>query len=154
MHEATKLQEAEYFYSQLIDPAQRLGFVYNLHALLNAARTVLVYAHEEIKASKKPGGQAWYQHWLTDPVIKFLRDTRHIDMHERPVGTNQTIHLQSAAVMVGRGGQTEHFRPPPTTTHDFGGWNGPEDAPTLCRRYLDELAKFIEDGQGKGFLTK
>jgi hypothetical protein len=154
VHEREKLQDAEYFLSQLLDPAQSRGFTPNLRALLTAARCVLVYAHKEVRSSGKSGGQEWYERWLTDPVIKFLHDVRNMDVHERPIGTNQTIHLPSGALMMGSSGQPEHYRPAPTTTHCFRGWTGPENALTLCRTYLDRLAQFIDEGQRGGFLTK
>jgi hypothetical protein len=56
---------------------------------------VLQYAREE--ARLKSGGQAWYDKVIAnDPVVKFLKDHRDINVHERPfpMRTNITLYAE------------------------------------------------------------
>lgn len=154
MHEAEKLADAEYFYGKLVDPVESRGLIQNLRALLGSARSVLQYAYNEVE--DRPDALAWYERSVQDPIIQFLRDARNTDVHERPIGTNQTIQLGAAVLTLGpttAPHMTHHDRQPPTTIHEFAGWNGPEDVSTLCRVYLDRLRALIADGQANGFLT-
>ena len=86
-------------------------------------------------------------------MIKFLSELRRVDVHERPVGTNQTVYPGAGSLSVGAYSyMTQHNRPL-ETLHQFAGWTGPENVQTLCRIYLDRLATFIEEGQRLGYLT-
>jgi hypothetical protein len=153
MHESEKLAEAEYFYAKLLDPAESRGFIHHLRALLTSSRSVLQYAYNE--AESRPDALAWYERTVQDPIIQFLRDVRNTDVHERPVGTNQTIQVGAAVLTIGSAPHmTQHDRQPSTTIHEFAGWSGAEDVPTLCRLYLDRLGALIADGQSRGFLTR
>jgi hypothetical protein len=165
MHEAEKLREAEYFYSQVADPGQVHGFIYNLRALLNSARTVIVYMHKETKG--KGDSQQWYQNAVEHPVIEFLSKVRHVDNHDWPVGTNQTVFPMPAVMTIGSPPyMTQSVRPALATRHEFADegparatrhnfakWPGPEDVRELCRAHLDAIAAMVSDGQAKGFLT-
>lgn len=152
MHESDKLAEAEYFYAKLLDPAESRGFIHHLRALLSSSRSVLQYAYNE--AEHRPEALAWYERSVQDPIVRFLREVRNDDVHERPIGTNQIIQISAAVLTLGPAPHmTHHDRQPPTAIHEFAGWAGPDDLPTLCRLYLDRLAAFIADGQAKGFLT-
>ena len=35
----------------------------------------------------------------------------------------------------------------------FDDWTGPDDVLSLCRKYVDDLKLFVQDGIDKGFLT-
>ena len=86
MHEDLKIAEAQHFLQERIRSAPRDQAVtrYSVSAFLTAARSALQYALEE--AQCKPGGQAWYYSSVkVDPVVKFLKDSRDINIHERPV---------------------------------------------------------------------
>jgi hypothetical protein len=180
VNEDLKIGEADYFLQQLRAAASNpLVTRYQTSAFLSAARTVLQYALEEAKT--KPGGQAWYDSSVVAvPVVKFLKDRRDINIHNRPVPirTDTTIGVGSAALTLSSTGPTvvvERGRDqtitwavpppqlpplpaidaPPTTSHryQFKDWPGPEDVLTLCTMYLDEIRKIVSEGRRRGFLT-
>jgi hypothetical protein len=164
MNEDPKLEEAEFFLQQLADssndPSRTRWFA---SALLSAARSALQYAHKEVTELPKPGGQAWYEGQVgVDPVVKFLRDHRDINIHHRPLPmqTNVTIHMPGPAIRLEYGSTGVYVPVLPdsslsTTTYayKFKGWSGPEDVVTLCRRYIDEIKRIVLDGRSKGFLS-
>jgi hypothetical protein len=107
MNENLKIQEAEYFLSQMCENNERPFFNYNLSAFLTAARSVLQYAFEESKT--KPNGKSWYDPAIQNrPVVKFFKDKRDINIHaSEPVnpsadiniGINDTISLSDEVFM-------------------------------------------------------
>ena len=181
MHEDSKIEEAEYFLLRiaLVAPRDPTATRFELSALITAARSALQYAREE--AIAKPGGQAWYDSAVAaDPVVSFLKDTRDINIHKRPLPmrTNITIgvgpavlSLSSTRTVVVTSGTDERVmewpepspqlppRPstmePPATTYkyQFKEWPGSEDVSTLCNRYLAEIKRIVSDGRTRGFLT-
>jgi hypothetical protein len=84
MNEKSKLEEAKYFYSKMLSEQNtRNAFAFNLSAFLSAARSVLQYALKE--ASQKSGGQGWYDKLMnSSPELKFLKDERDLNIHEKP----------------------------------------------------------------------
>jgi len=72
MYELDKIEEAQYFYSQMLKEASdRDHFKHNLSAFLTAGRSVLQYALEEAQGKKK--GQSWYDSQLSqNAVVKFF----------------------------------------------------------------------------------
>jgi hypothetical protein len=147
-------------------------------AFLSAARSALQYSLEEAKG--KPGGQSWYANAVgVDPVVKFLKDSRDINIHERPVpirthttiGVGQgalTLSSTSPTVLIGGGDQAIEWAPPPpqipplpstmepqptSHTYQFKDWPGPEDVIALCTRYLAEIRRIVDDGRVRGFLS-
>ena len=181
MHEDSKIEEADYFLLRIatVAPQNPGAARFELSAFLTAARSVLQYAREE--ASTKSGGQAWYDNEVAnDPIVSFLKDTRDINIHKRPLPmrTNITIGVGPAAVnisstrtvVVTSSGDERTIdwvepppqlppRPaisePPTTTYkyQFKEWPGAEDVLTLCMRYLGEIKRIVADGRACGFLT-
>jgi hypothetical protein len=180
MHEDLKIAEAQHFLQELIRSAPRDPAVtrYSVSAFLSAARSALQYALEETKC--KPGGQSWYDSSVNgDPVVKFLKDSRDINIHERPVpmrthttiGIGQgalTLSSTSPTVLISRGDQVIEWaapppqipplpsmmEPPPTShTYEFKDWAGPEDVVALCTRYLAEIRRIVDDGRVRGFLS-
>ena len=181
MNEDTKIAEADYFLQRLIKTAPRdpVATRFETSAFLSAARSALQYARDE--ASSKSGGQSWYDTAVgVDPVVKFLKDSRDINIHVEPVPmhTNTTITVGPAhlglsgtvsTVVLKRGDdQTIEWTPKPpqlpplparqepsVTSHayKFNGWAGLEDVPTLCTRYLTEVTRIIAEGRSLGFLT-
>ncbi len=97
MNEKKKLEEASYFYSQMLDKQNNKEvFVYNLSAFLSSARSVLQYALKE--ASPKFGGQKWYESLIaSSSVLKFLKDERDTNIHTEPTRpkAHYTIHAES-----------------------------------------------------------
>jgi hypothetical protein len=151
MHEDLKIAEAQHFLQELIRSAPRDPAVtrYSVSAFLPAARSALQYALEEAKC--KPGGKSWYDSSVNgDPVVKFLKDSRDINIHERPVpmrthttiGIGQgalTLSSTSPTVLISRGDQVIEWaapppqipplpstmEPPPTShTYEFKDWGG------------------------------
>jgi hypothetical protein len=83
MHEQAKIDEAEFFLERIgessNDPSATRHYI---SAFLTAARSVLQYALAD--ASTKSGGQTWYETaFSSDPLIKFLKDHRDINVHGR-----------------------------------------------------------------------
>jgi hypothetical protein len=100
MHEELKIAEAEYFLNGIAGAADDPNATrYQASAFLTAARSVLQYAREE--AMTKAGGQQWYDNAVVrDPVVKFLKDHRDINVHERPLPmrTHTTIEVGAAVL--------------------------------------------------------
>jgi hypothetical protein len=89
MNELQKIQEAEYFLTQLAQGQDNLAtFKFKLSAFLTAARTVLQYALAE--ARPKSGGQVWYaRRFAKSTVCQFFNDKRDINIHIHFL----TVHL-------------------------------------------------------------
>jgi hypothetical protein len=180
MHEADKLEEAEYFLKQMASIGEdRKANRHNLSAFLSAGRSVLQFARKE--ATSKPGGNAWYDTQVAaNPVVIFFRDRRDVSIHEKTVSPTKElqVHIEETlytddttnAVVIldggiarseprqhsSRPGETNVPRPSSVTvseTYRFSEWNGAEDVPTLCVMYLAELRRIVVDGQSKGYLT-
>jgi len=181
MHEESKIAEAEYFLQELIRSAPRNPAVtrFNLSAFLSAARSALQYALEE--ARQKQRGQSWYDAAVNvDPVVRFLKDRRDINIHERPVPmrTHTTIGVgpgalslssTSPTVLIERGDQVIEWTPPPpqlpplpatmeppstSHTYQFKEWPGPDDVIAICTRYLAEVRRIVDEGRARGFLSQ
>jgi len=178
MYEEPKLKEAWYFYSRMVSETDnRDNLLFDLSALLSAARSVLQYALKE--AQTKPGGQQWYDNHITSSkVLAFFKDKRDINVHMQPIQVNQHTSIQltevvriSESIHIKKFDQTgqligeyssEPSEPPPApqippkVTHrfTFPDWSGTEDVLQLCHLYLNELQRVVEDGQNNGFLTK
>jgi len=176
MRESEKINEAQYFYSQMLKEASgRDSFKYNLSAFISAGRSVLQYACEETKGKKN--GQRWYDSQVSrNTVVKFFKDKRDINIHREPVsvqanvsvGFSETLHFSASLSVVVRDSQgnikgecrSEPPLSPPAaaepsiinTRYLFDDWKGNEDIPALCKRYLDELELIVADGRANGFL--
>jgi hypothetical protein len=178
MHESEKISEARYFHSRMLSSVRdRDGFRFNLSAFLSAARSVLQYALKEAQGKKH--GQAWYDSQLNaHPIAGFFRDKRDVNIPAEPVSLqgnvsvqiHDSLHLSASLSFeqsdpqgnVVHEGRSEPEPNPPTaselsstveTRYVFDDWNGSEDVPTLCARYLDELESIVADGRAKGFLS-
>lgn len=95
MHEREKLKEAKYFYSRMKEEQEqedRDSFKYNLSAFLSAARSVLMYARKEARTKRK--GLKWYDDWINrSPILRFLGEKRHVDIHEEPIKPRADIEV-------------------------------------------------------------
>lgn len=180
MHEDLKIAEAQHFLHELIRSAPRDPAVtrHCVSAFLSATRSALQYSLEEAKG--KLGGQSWYDSAVNvDSVVKFLKDSRDINIHERPVPmrTHTTIGIGQGAltlsgtsptVLISRGDQAIEWAPPPpqippllstmepqptSHTYQFKDWAGPEDMIALCTRYLAEIRRIVDDGRARGLLS-
>jgi hypothetical protein len=180
MNEREKIQQAEYCLAQLAQGQDNLEeFKYKLSAFLSPGRTVLQYALNEAKKKDQTAGRAWYDQRLAQSVVlRFFRDMRNLDIHEKPVpvhkasevGISASLHFRASLAFVMRGPSGEvvsegsspdQENPVPTAPGEvvvkhrfkFAAWRGPEDILSLCAIYLNELKAFVADGQTKGWLT-
>ena len=80
MFEKEKIEEAKYFYDEMIKKHKdRKIFCFNLSAFLSASRSILQYALEEAKT--KNNGQNWFDnHIHSNPIFRFFKDKRDINI--------------------------------------------------------------------------
>lgn len=178
MNKKAKIKEAKYFLTRMKEEHDnRESFDFNLSAFLSAARSVLQYVRKEAKAKK--GGQQWHDNWISaNPILKFFKCKRNINIHDEPV--KPSAHFQ--ATFTEKAGASESFsivhrdkdgkiiskyssepskpkpeKPETSVEHEvrykFSDWTGDEDVITLCEKYIQELEKVVEDGVSKGFIT-
>jgi hypothetical protein len=176
MHEQEKLGEASYFLTGMIGSLNsRDAFKYGLSAFLSAARSVLQYALDEAKT--KAGGKAWYDAQARNPIIKFFKGKRDVNIHYEPVvptaNTNiklyEALHVaESVSVKIvdknGNVVQGPTNAPPPappktsvppssvSISYSFSDWTGPEDVVALSSKYLAALDAVVKDGVANGYL--
>lgn len=178
MYEQQKLEEASYFYTQmLVNVGDFDVFKYNLSAFMSSARSVLQYALSE--AQTKTDGQNWYDNEMSqNEVLKFFKDKRDTEIHHEPVRLSRrffiavggTLGLSSAISIRTKetnGNFIERYSspqeplvsmPPETPrefTYDLRFADGSEidDVLTLSQRYLQDLRDFVKDGIEQRFLT-
>jgi hypothetical protein len=163
MHEQDKIEEAAFFLDHMAKREQEpKPYKYNVSAFLSAARSILQYARDE--ALTKAGGQQWYDgRTAGSPLLRFFRDKRDVNVHQEPVEPTRTFTVRHETRLlhdVLHDEDEDDVWPPvpvPSATmtyhYRFDDWSGPEDVPTLCRQYLDELRRVVADGQAKAFIT-
>ncbi len=85
MHEQQKIDEAGYFLNRMqVVTNEPAAFRHEFSAFLSAARSALQYALAE--AETKPRGQHWFDTQVaTRPFIRFFKDKRDTNIHEKPV---------------------------------------------------------------------
>jgi hypothetical protein len=182
MNEIKKLEEAKYFFTQMTDHQQNRNiFIHNLSAFLSAARSVLQYAKDEAKS--KPGGQNWYDNLMkSGPELKFFKDKRDLNIHDKPVHTkaNYILHAETGGYLLSFGSvsmtvydkdgnvkqqvQSDPDAPKVTSAQNtnpipnevkyyFDNWAGSEDVLVLCQKYVQELENVVNNGISNGFIT-
>jgi len=113
-------------------------------------------------------------------VLAFFKDLRDVNVHVEPVKVLTNINLEiterlhivdSLRIEMSDAAGNLIYDPPVETEasqgptapnssskiyirYKFIDWPGPEDVLTICQTYLDELERFVADGQSKGILTK
>jgi hypothetical protein len=138
---------------------------------------VLQYALSE--AEKSNDGKKWYEsHTSANPILKFFKDKRDINIHATPVSPianydvtlkanigisdsisvivrdkNGNIKSQHSSEPQPKPKDTKDDQPTIRVTYRFDDWSGNEDVLTLCQKYLQELERLIDDGVNKGFIT-
>lgn len=180
MNEREKLKEAEYFLGRMLElQGDHEALKYNLSAFLSASRSVFQYAHKETKLGRnpaaKPEAQEWYERTVTSSeVLKFFTGIRNINIHDSPVEISFSVHITitevlrvtESVIVVLNGkklpatsneplaeGKSKGSPPVTSSKATFPDWPGAEDVNQLCKKYLDETKKFVEDGISKGYLT-
>ena len=180
MNEQKKLDEARYFYSQMLaEYEDRQKFTFNLSAFLSSARSVLQYGLEEAKTVV--GGQQWYDTYIAaNSILAFFKSKRDINVHDEPIRPvkhvdivmTETIGLSDSVHVIRSDASGNELpeppteksappatkrkvAPPPSATikYRFDDWTGPEDIIELSSIYIDALQSFIEVGIKFGFLT-
>jgi hypothetical protein len=177
MNEKEKLEEAKYFYSRMVmEEENREAFKYNLSAFLAAARSVMYYAYNEVE---KTPNQKWYDDWMnSSDVLKFFKCKRDFNIHTAPIDPKKHVNIHITEVIhvtesshikvIDKNGRVKEEReikeePKPhegpkssvksESRYEFDDWKGPEDLMTLCKMYIQELEKVVQDGISKGFIT-
>ena len=154
MHEQEKLSEAKHFLQRmeasLDDPT---AFLYALSAFLSAARSVLQYAYEE--ARTKTSGKQWYEaHVSGNPVLKFFKDKRDINIHTEPIRPLGEITVSLTEGMTyptqansQEGGSGTRIR------YVFRDWRGSEDIIDLSHQYVEAIEIFVKAGLSNGVIS-
>ncbi|PYX33185.1 MAG: hypothetical protein DMG77_00765 [Acidobacteria bacterium] len=101
MHEAEKLEEAEFFLKQMASAGNDdKAYTYNLSAFISAARSILFYARSEAK--RKSGSHAWIEQQESgSSVISFFTSRRNVSIHKEPVSPEKQLRVHI--------GETLHF---------------------------------------------
>ena len=89
-----------------------------------------------------------------DPIVKFLRDRRDIEVHKRPLPMRTTIVVNGDVEISTSDVALPTFPERDATIsyeYTFKGWNGAEDLLTLCKRYIEEIKRIVADGRRIGF---
>jgi len=179
MNEKEKLEEARYFYAEMVKHQEdRKVFNHNLSAFLSAARSVMQYARKEVW-TKKNGGKKWYNDWMESSyVLKFFRDKRNVNIHDALIDPREHVKGHSTVVLhvsisshgkvTDKNGKVREEREikeepkprkaPKSSTksefmYEFNDWEGSEDLITVCKVYIRKLEKVVQDGISKGFIT-
>jgi len=178
MNEKDKLSEAKYFYSRaIVEEKNREVFKHYLSAFLTSARSVMQYARKEAK--RKNGGQRWYDDWMnSSAVLRFFKDKRDINIHTAPIKPKKHVKIHSTDVIhlsealhikvMDKNGNVKEEReireePKPKerpkssvkseSRYEFNDWTGSEDLMILCKMYIEELEKVVQDGISKGIIA-
>ena len=178
MNEGFKIKEAKYFYARMIEEHDNSEyFIYNLRAFLASTRSVMQYGREE--ASKKPDSKKWYDDCMSKSLLlRFFKIIRDNDIHTEPIlprGNNELsielsvpISESFSAELKDKIGNIKKYsssdepeankKRSNTQTkkrirYTFSSWEGSEDIPTLCERYIKELENVVNDGISKGYIT-
>ena len=146
------------------------SFQYELSAFLSAARSVLQYAYEE--ASGTSSGRQWYETEVSgEPILKFFKDKRNLNIHEEPIKPSRQIAIShtehisiSEAIRIEirkedgsievheEKGELPSARPTETDEtgvrirYVFDDWLGSEDVIDLSYQYLQALERFTQAG--------
>jgi len=182
MNEKEKLEEARYFYAKMVKHQEdRKVFNHNLSAFLSAARSVMQYACKEVNPEDegKNRGRKWYDDWMESSyVLRFFRDKRNFNIHIAPINPRRHVKGHSTVVLsvsisshikvTDKNGKVKEERetkeePKPKkapkistkseSRYEFDDWKGPEDLITVCKMYIRELEKVVQDGISKEFIT-
>ncbi|GAB6137698.1 hypothetical protein [Halanaerobaculum tunisiense] len=176
MNEKRKIGEACFFYSKMVENNNHNEFTFYLSAFLSSARSVLQYALEE--AQGKSGGQAWYDnHISSSKILSHFKDKRDVNIHEEPVNPNRNISIEESVslsmsesikiALYEEGEEVEekeyeyenkptNEENPETTVeshYSFEDWEGSESVIELCKKYIIELQKIVDEGINQGFIS-
>lgn len=179
MSKRSKIKEAKYFLAKMkTEQDNRENFEFNLSAFLSAARSVLQFAHKEVK---KAGTREmkWYVNSVSGSrIIRFLKDKRDNNIHVEPVKPRADFSVEITehvgvsdsledevrdkdGKVIARGSSekpNQKSKKPKTSVKEevkykFRDWDGSEDVIALYERYIKELEKVVKDGVSKGFIT-
>jgi hypothetical protein len=164
MNEDSKIEEAEFFLAHIEKAAddERATRFY-ASAFLSAARSALQYVLKEVtpdsggqtkqrcgvQKKARSDGQNWYDAQVSlDPLVRFLKDRRDINIHKRPLPMRTNISIRIPDTRLPDNASTTTF------DYSFQDWTEPEkDLLALCKRYISEIKRIVADGRTKGFLS-
>lgn len=125
MSKQDKIMEARFFLDRMNETTERSAFRYYLSAFLSAARSVLQYAHREIRdldGPRKTEAEVWYADSMRSAlVLEFLRDKRDVNIHEKPPNVRANVDVRAyetisvsdtVSVQVRQGGKEVLVTPP------------------------------------------
>ena len=165
MKEIHKLEEAKYFYNQMLTTKSDLyPFQYNLSAFLTSSRCVLQYT---LKNAKNIGKKSWYDQYVGDnDILKYFKNKRDYNIHEKPNTLTQTfstiLYITGTKVITTSEGKKKYFRPKGSrkrskTIHgdfQFYDWRGNETVLQLCKKYIRELDTFLKKARIQGIIQE
>ena len=163
MYELHKLQEAKYFYQQMLITKKAINpFRYNLSAFLTSSRCVLQYTR---KSAKNIGKEDWYNRYVSNNwILKYFRQKRNYNIHEKPNTLMQTfsmeLYITGTKVITTPEGKKKYLRPKKSKKKSktvygdfqFYDWVGSETVLQLCKKYIRELAIFLETAKTQGII--
>lgn len=166
------LDAAKYYYQQMeLNFQDRRKFLYSLLAFLPIARSVTLVFKKETSNNRQL--KAWYQEkvkeWKNNKLMKFFIELRDISIHEHTPDTRTRVAVEWTAnvnltekdvsKVVDSDGK-EHWVTPLLPLeiidekvigyhfiNDFKWFNEIPDVMNLCKKYLDELEKFVSDAE-------
>ncbi len=169
-----KIEEAKFFYTHMQSVTENRKHVnYYLSTFLTAARSPIQYAYESVRGT---GKQKWYDDWIKDNRyanhFKVFRDDNCHTEPERPkINSNVTLDesvliKEEVFVKLIRDGKllyedkvkpTKEEKPHQcgksnatvSEKYYLNRWVGSEDLFEVCKKYLDSLNQFIEEGKEK-----
>lgn len=164
-----KLKEAEHFYLEMLRESQAEEyerFRYALSAFVNAARNVLQYT---FKDAERAGRISDYNSLIAgNKIMKFFKNIRDINIHEKPIGTKREVSNFLPMTMVVRTSEIsdedlaeltkvsrvqEEKGTLTETRYRFDDWKGPEDVLELSDKYLGHLRVFMNTAERLGLLN-
>ena len=171
MNKKNKLNEAKYFFSQMENSIKdHKIFEYNLSAFLCASRSILQYSFNEVEKTPR---EKWYKNFVSSsPLIKYFKDKRDTNIHFIPVKTSQrheyskvlSLPLTASIRTINKDEDALDNSTNENILKDsskseykmvicFKDWSGGEDVLELCKKYLTELMRFLNEGITKKYIT-
>jgi hypothetical protein len=166
------LDAAKYYYQQMeLSFQDRRKFLYSLLAFLPIARSVTLVFKKEASTSKQLG--AWYDNqakeWKSNKLMKFFIKLRDISIHKHTPDTRTAVSLKWVAnlpalaegdVMTVNGPDGKSLTLFPTEPridkivgyhfiHNCKWFTEDSGVMNLCKKYLDELEKFVVEYENK-----
>ncbi|ARR10650.1 hypothetical protein [Paenibacillus bovis] len=160
-----KLQESKHHYEHMIQYVNEKDLTklkYEISAFINAARSILQYAH---KTAKQQDKENVYKELVSaNPTLKFFKDLRDENIHTKLVEVTAHANAEITMGFIIRqenttdeeieGIKAEQANQTPLQTRTieqyFFDEKPEEEVLPLCEKYLVELEKFTAEAKVKG----